>query len=143
MDGAQRPRREELSMNVRTFMTPNPRTIGRNEKLSVAEEMMQHGRFRRLPVVDDRGALVGIITDGDLRERHAELSTMTVAAAMTEKPFTVDPDAAIDTAASMMLEHKIDSIPVVDTEHKLIGIVTETDLLRGFLRLLRDLRSGA
>ena len=127
-------------MNVRGSMTPNPQTIGSTEMLATARERMRNGRFRRLLVVDDAGALVGILTDGNLREHPGELATTPVSGAMTAKPVTVNPDAAIDTAASLMLERKIGGLPVVAEDGKLVGIITETDLLRGFLRLLRDRR---
>jgi acetoin utilization protein AcuB len=130
-------------MNVRSSMTPNPQTIGPTDMLAVAEEKMRRGRFRRLPVVDATGALVGIVTDGDLRQHHGRLPSTPVSTAMGTPAIMVNPDAAIDTAASIMLERKIGALPVVGDDGRLVGIITETDLLRAFLRLLRDQRSGA
>src|ERR1044071_6039191 len=98
-------------MNVRSSMTPNPQTIGPTDLLSLAQEKMQRGRFRRLPVVDDAGTVVGVVTDGDVREHSAALPSTPVQAAMGTPPITVNPDAAVDTAASIMLERKIDALP--------------------------------
>jgi acetoin utilization protein AcuB len=129
-------------MNVRGSMTRNPQTIGPADMVALAEEKMRRGRFRRLPVVDDAGTLVGIVTDGDLREHAGRLPSTPVSAAMTAQPTTVHADAAIDTAGAIMLERKIGGLPVVGDDAKLVGIITETDLLRAFMRMLRDRRSG-
>ena len=67
-------------MLVRTWMTPDPATIGSTDTLSIAQERMQGGGFRRLPVVDDKGQLVGIVAADDLLSlAAAELSGLAVA----------------------------------------------------------------
>jgi acetoin utilization protein AcuB len=124
-------------VKVRSFMTPNPQTIHPNDMLAAAKEKMAAGRFRRLPVVDDAGNLLGILTDGDLREHVGYLPGTRVTAAMVEKLITVAADAPIDVAADLMLEHKIGGLPVVESDGKMVGIITETDLLRGWLHDLR------
>jgi acetoin utilization protein AcuB len=124
-------------LKVRGFMTPNPQTIHPNEMLAVAREKMTAGRFRRLPVVDDAGNLLGILTDGDLREHVGYLTGTKVTAAMVEKPITVPADAPIDVAADLMLQHKIGGLPVVESTGKMVGIITETDLLHAWLHHLR------
>ncbi len=118
---------------VRSYMTPNPETIGSRDLLSVAHEKMERGGFRRLPVVDAAGTLTGIVTDRDLQRHNGYWPTTHVDAAMVEPAITIGPDQSIGEAARLMLDRKIGGLPVVDGG-KLIGIVTETDLLRAFLQ---------
>ncbi len=121
-------------MKVRDLMTSNPATIGPRDLLSVADERMRHGHFRRLPVVNEVGDLIGIVSNGDLREHTGYLPTTRVTAAMTERPITILADAPIEAAAETLLEHKIGGLPVLDVDGKLVGIVTESDLLRALLQ---------
>jgi acetoin utilization protein AcuB len=114
-------------------MTADPVTIGPADLLALARERMDHGRFRRLPVVDETGRLVGIVTDGDLRQHHGYLGATRVRAAMCERVLTVGPDDSIETAAERMLAHKLGGLPVVDADDRPIGMVTETDLVRGLM----------
>jgi CBS domain-containing protein len=81
-------------------------------------------------VVDDAGHLLAIVADGDLREHVGYLPTTRVSAAMVEKPTTISADASIATAAELMVSHKVGGLPVLDGAGQLIGIVTESDLLR-------------
>jgi acetoin utilization protein AcuB len=134
---ARRPHTQECHMRVRDLMTPNPATIRPADMLSAAQERMLAGRFRRLPVVDDKGNMVAILADGDLRAHLGHLPVTRVTAAMVEKPVTVLSDAPIETAAELMLQHKIGGLPVIDGDGRLVGIITETDLLRGLLEQLR------
>lgn len=116
-------------MKVRDLMTSNPETVGPDDLLSDADEKMRRGRFRRLPVVDTAGDLLGILSDGDLREHVGYLPTTRVTAAMTENPVTISLDAPIAGAAELMCRHKIGGLPVVDVDGRLAGIITESDLL--------------
>lgn len=115
-------------MKVRDLMTPAPQTIHPNDTLSLAEERMQQGRFRRLPVVDEAGNLVGILTDGNLREHVGYLASTRVTAAMSERLVTVPACAEVETAAQLMVWHKIGGLPVVEGG-RMVGIITESDLL--------------
>ena len=117
-------------MKVSDLMTANPEVIHPAASLSVAEEKMRRGRFRRLPVMDDAGDLLGIITDGDLRQHTGYWATTKVTAALIASPVTIAPDAPLASAAELMIRHKIGGLPVVDPDGRLIGIITESDLLR-------------
>ncbi len=120
-------------MRIRDWMTPRPLTIRQDTLLQDARDLMDRGGFRRLPVVDADGRLLGIVTDRDLREHHGHLRDTRVTAAMTECPLTLGPDDPIEAAADVLLARKIGGLPVVDVEGRLVGIITETDLLRGLL----------
>lgn len=121
-------------MTVRDYMTPNPATIGARDLLSLAWEKMERGHFRRLPVVDAAGALIAIVTDRDLRPHTGYWPTTHVDAAMVERPLTITPDQPITAAARLMLDHKIGGLPVLDGNGRLVGMITESDLLRALLR---------
>ena len=121
-------------MSIRDYLTPNPETVGPRDMLALAHDKMDRGHFRRLPVVDAAGALIAIITDRDLQRHTGYWETTHVDAAMTESPLTIGPDQPIAEAARLMLEHKIGGLPVVDGNGRLIGIVTQSDLLRAFLQ---------
>jgi CBS domain-containing protein len=129
-------------MLVRAWMTPDPTTIRPQDSLAAAQEKMDKGAFRRLPVVNDRGSLVGIVTDRDMRRHHGYYSSTLVDAAMTEKVLTVRAEDPLGTAANLMLQHKIDGLPVVGDGGALVGIITATDLVRALLHCLAERATG-
>jgi CBS domain-containing protein len=131
-----------MAMLVRAWMTPDPVTIGPRDSLTTAQKKMDEGAFRRLPVVDDHGALVGIVTDRDMRRHHGYYSSTLVDAAMTEKVLTVRAEDPLATAAETLLRHKVDGLPVVGPDAKLVGIITTTDLVRALVRSLEGNAAG-
>lgn len=116
--------------------------LGARDTLEMADALMHFGRVRHIPVLDgDR--LVGILSqrdvlahalsktlDFDARERRTHLHSVDVAEAMSRKPVAVRPEASLGEAARLMLTHRIGAVPVTDAEGRLVGIVTESDLLR-------------
>jgi acetoin utilization protein AcuB len=134
-------------MIVKDIMSPNPVTVNPRDTLRVAIEKMAMVGCRRLPVtVEDR--LVGIVADMDvrealnspiiLRERWQDEELMdhaTVEACMTPDPISVSPETLAVEAARLMRDRKIGGLPVMDGD-KLVGIVTETDLLDALIKLL-------
>jgi acetoin utilization protein AcuB len=88
---------------------------------------MEEMNIRHLPVMID-ARLVGIVSDRDLLRRPDGGEPSACGEVMTPSPLTCSPDSSIASVAAMMIEHKIDSIPVVLGE-RLIGLVTSTDLL--------------
>ncbi len=134
-------------IRVRDWMTASPVTATPGQSLRTAIELMKSGGFRRLPVVE-RGRMVGIVTERDLRvasglpriphgplDEHYLLDHVTVGEIMSREILTVSPETALASAARLMLEHRIGGIPVVEDD-ALVGIITESDLLRCFLNLL-------
>lgn len=116
-------------------MTANPVTVSSRDTLATAKSLMDAGSFRRLPVVDD-GRLVGIVTERDIREYAGALDHTRVDAAMRTSVITVTPDDCVENAARLMLEHKIGGLPVM-ADGKLAGIITTTDVMRAFLRVIQ------
>jgi acetoin utilization protein AcuB len=118
-------------MQIVNLMTANPIVINADDTLANAKAVMDDGRFRRLPVVED-GKLVGIVTERDVREHTGYFRSTRVNAAMRAPVITLTPNATVEDAARLMLKHKIGGLPIVD-EGKLVGIVTTSDLLKAFL----------
>jgi acetoin utilization protein AcuB len=138
------------SILVRDRMTRSPTTIHSDALVSGAVELMRSRRVRHLPVVDRGGRLVGIVTDRDLRQvvfdpavqarlSHATeaLRGLTVRDVMTWGAISVTPTASIRDAARLMHENKIGALPVTDDD-RLVGILTETDVLRTFREIVRE-----
>jgi CBS domain-containing membrane protein len=112
------------------------------DRLDFVEDVMALGRIRHLPVLKD-GKLAGIVSQRDLlanslskaldfdaQDRRSFLKSVDVSEAMTADVITVDERTAVDEAARLMIRHRIGCLPVVDSEGGLVGLVTETDLLR-------------
>ena len=136
-------------MLVRALMTGAPITVPPDVAVLDARQLMANERIRHL-LVSLGGDLLGIVTDRDIRlnmpsqatslsvwELNYLLTKLTVSEVMTRSVITIGPDRAGRDAAQLMLEYKIGALPVVDTG-KLVGIVTETDLLRAFVRIADD-----
>lgn len=137
-------------MLVRDVMTLRPVTVRPSDTLLTAKARMEATHCRRLPVLDDEGRLVGIITDRDLRlathsplilrERWEDewlLTRTEVDACMTPDPITVAADDPVEKAVDLLLAHTISGLPVLEGD-RLVGIVTVTDLLRALRDLLHS-----
>lgn len=119
-------------MNTAAAMTRDVVVVTRETNLAVARRIMERRRIRHLPVVE-HGRLVGILSDRDLLQYEGspvEGSTVPVGTAMTLAPMTCFITTSVSRVAQMMLEHKIDSVPVVDPSGALVGLVTSSDLLQ-------------
>lgn len=112
-----------------------------------ARQVMVKAKIRHLLVTEDGGLLVGIVTDRDIRlnlpsqatslsvwEINHLLTKLTVGEVMTRAVITIGPDREARDAAVLMLDHAIGALPVMDGG-RLVGIVTEADILRGFVWL--------
>jgi CBS domain-containing membrane protein len=126
---------------VRDLMRRDVKTLRRNDELTIADEVMRSERIRHLPVLDEDGALAGILSQRDLfhsalvkalgygaSAKAKMLKMVVVKEAMTTDVVTVAPDTTIADAAHLMVEKKIGCLPVVDGG-RLVGIVTETDFV--------------
>jgi len=113
---------------VGAWMTHNPVVASLEDKLSAIDAKMHEGEFRTVPVVRD-DAVIGIITDRDLRKFTGRLDTTLVKDAMTEHVITVTRDTPLREAARLLRERKIGGLPVADGG-KLTGMITITDVLQ-------------
>ena len=136
-------------MHVRDIMTAPVVAIGNTDNLKVVEEVMEWKHIRHLPVINDDGELVGLLTHRDLlrvcvssiadisrKEQDALLRGIPAEQIMTSGVLTVTPDSDVRAAAELMLERKIGCLPVVEGR-KLVGILTEADFVRYLLEILQ------
>jgi acetoin utilization protein AcuB len=126
-------------MNVRRHMSAPPITISEDTDFKSALGLMQKHRIRRLPVVGAGGVLTGIVAERDLlvAADHYLSSPVDVARIMTRQVMTVGEATPVVDAAILMMERKIGGLPVVDLSRKLLGIITETDLLKALVAILQ------
>ena len=128
-------------IRVRDIMQTGVVTISAGDTLSTVEDIMTLGGVRHMPVVRG-GALVGVVSERDLlraslsnltgfglEERRAFLQVVEIARVMSAPPIVISPDAGIGQAARLLAEKRIGCLPVVE-EGKLVGLLTETDVLR-------------
>jgi acetoin utilization protein AcuB len=132
-------------MLVEDRMTSDPVTITTNTSLKDALELVRSKSFRHLPVLDEDGGLVGIVTEKSLVyasptptttlsifEVDYILSRTRVGQVIQGSVITVGPDLPIEEAARVMIDHRIGCLPVVEDE-KLVGIISDTDIFRVFV----------
>ncbi len=129
-----------MARTVRDIMSAEVTTLGRNDTLLLAKDIMNLGRIRHFPVVED-DELVGVVSQRDLyraslgtvmqygeKAQRAFLESVAVKEIMVD-PISIGPDATVGDAARLMMEHKIGCLPVLE-DNRLVGIVTETDMLQ-------------
>lgn len=128
-------------------MTRKVVAVEREASLRRARRIMDNHRIRHLPVVE-KGRLIGLITDRDIRaaapssaaairqeDREEFLDHLQVGHVMTKKLITATPQTTVEEAALLMREHKIGCLPVLEGE-TLVGIITETDIFRVFIEVM-------
>jgi CBS domain-containing protein len=129
-------------MLVADVMTREVATLNRNDEVSLAGDVMELGRIRHMPVLDeDTGVLVGVLSQRDMfagalarafgygsAAQRRILKTIPVKEVMSTEPVTTLPQTPLRDAARVMLERKIGCLPVVE-DGKLVGILTESDFV--------------
>jgi len=140
-------------MKVKEVMTKHPITIDPEAPVGTALDIMRSKAVRHLPVMDDAGTLIGIITDRDLRhaalapaldeylsvrahrrvrDLSATLENLRVKDVMTWAVVTTGPEAPLSYAALVMFESRVGSLPVLE-DGRLVGMLTERDVLKALL----------
>jgi acetoin utilization protein AcuB len=130
---------------VSEVMQTEMATLTIHDRLDLADSVMRLGRVRHMPVLDGT-KLVGIVSNRDLlaaslsrvldfaaTDRRTFLRSIEISEVMSHDLITAPPDATLREAAVLMLRHRIGCIPVVKSDRTLIGLVTETDLLKAAL----------
>ncbi|MFM7189679.1 MAG: CBS domain-containing protein [Microcystaceae cyanobacterium] len=153
-----------MNKTVREVMTPNPITITPAAPLQEAIQILAEKRISGLPVVNDQGDLIGIISDTDLmwqesgvdappyimlldsiiylqnparheKEIHKALG-QTVEEVMSDRPITIKAEQSLREAAHLMNDKKIRRLPVLDSQSgKLVGILTQGDIIRDMAQI--------
>ncbi|MBI2002434.1 MAG: CBS domain-containing protein [candidate division NC10 bacterium] len=135
-------------MLVQHWMTRDVVTVEADMPFLEARVVMKGKRIRHLPIVE-RGKLIGVVTDRDLKQAAPSGATtldvfelnylllkMKVRDLITRDPITIRPTNSVEKAALLMHDHKIGCLPVVDETGSLVGMITETDLLEVMVEIL-------
>lgn len=149
-----------MMTSVKDVMTRAPYTIDPDAPVETATAVMRERGVRHLPVVDDTGKLTGMVSDRDVRDAvfapvfaerlsasgrrrlrsvAATLESLKVKDVMTWGGVTIEPDTLLAQAAAVMFEARIGSLAVV-RKGRLVGIVTERDVLRALALTLPSVR---
>lgn len=141
-------------MLVKDRMTSDLITTTTKMAVDEALSLMHEHKIRRLPVVDKRGKLVGIVSEKDLLYASPSpatslsvyeigylLSKLSLEDVMSKDVITVQQDEAIEDAACLMADNQIGGLPVMDGE-ALVGIITETDVFKTFIEMLGGREEG-
>ena len=144
-----------MKTRVADFMTRNPITIDAGATIMEAVHLMQEREVRRLPVMRN-GRLAGIVTDRMLKDYtpgkatpldtwqvHYLLSKTPVTEAMNANPHTVTPESELTDAATIIREHKLYGVCVVDERNDLVGILTIKDLIDALFEMTEAARATA
>jgi len=135
-------------MFVHEAMSRNPITVAQDTPIQQAIMVMRDEKVRRLPVLNAKKELVGIVSEKDLlyaspspassldiHELHYLISKITVREVMTRDAITVSENTPLEEAARIMVENKIGGLPVM-RDGELVGIITESDLFKIFIEML-------
>ena len=134
----------ERNLLVEEVMSRDVFTLGRNDKLSVADDVMKQKRIRHIPILDGDGELCGIISQRDLfrgillrslgygsRAEQKMLDSLSIKDAMHDEVISTSPDTPLADAARMMLSEKVGCLPVVD-ENRVVGLISEADFVKRY-----------
>ena len=122
-------------MQVESYMSHAPITISEDTDYWKASEIMQDKNLHHIPVVDENEKVVGILTRRDLKiaAMHFGEAQVEVSEVMHSPVVTTAPGEPLAEAAQQMVDHRIGGLPVLDANGQIVGILTETDLLRALI----------
>ncbi|HUJ57736.1 MAG TPA: CBS domain-containing protein [Kofleriaceae bacterium] len=119
-------------------MSRNVKTCHRHDRLERAAQLMWDHDIGAVPVVDDAGELIGMVTDRDAcmaaYTQAKPLGALSVDVAMSKHVVTCHPDDTLATVSRLMAKHKIHRVPVIDDAHRPVGIVSLADLAGAMTR---------
>ena len=130
---------------VADVMTRKTVSLSPHHGLAEAVSLMADRHFRHIVVVDTGGQILGVISDRDILRTLARTSnwqTKDVSQIMTRDPFTVKRETPLSVAVAKIVAKRINCLPVLDDEEKVCGILTSTDLLKAYQKLLESLESN-
>jgi len=141
-------------VQVQNWMSPDVMTVERDSPIIQVIRILEENDIRHLPVMD-RGKVIGMITDQQVREAyparttpisaqelHYLLSDMKAEDVMRPNPVTVTPDQTMEVAAVMMLEYKLSAIPVATEAGTLVGIISQGDVFRVLISITGIYQGG-
>jgi CBS domain-containing protein len=127
---------------VADLMTRKTVTLSPHHGFAEAVSLMADRHFRHIVVVDTAGQILGVISDRDILRTLARTSnwqTKDVSQIMTRDPVTVKRETPLSVAVAKIVAKRINCLPVLDDEGKVCGILTSTDLLKAYQKLLESL----
>lgn len=131
-------------MKVGDWMVRDVVTVTQDHTIQDCVDLMKRHSIRHLPVLEN-GKLVGLVTEGDLRQVFLAslIEELSIRDVMINDPITVTPDTEIEDAAKVIFYNKIGGLPVVDDQERLQGIITVADILAAFIELMGVLKSSS
>ncbi|HSE85873.1 MAG TPA: CBS domain-containing protein [Candidatus Binatia bacterium] len=130
---------------VADVMTRKTVTLSPHHGIAEAVSLMADRHFRHIVVVDTGGQILGVISDRDILRTLARTSnwqTKDVSQIMTREPVTVKRETPLSVAVAKIVAKRINCLPVLDDEGKVCGILTSTDLLKAYQKLLESLEKN-
>ncbi|HZK04724.1 MAG TPA: CBS and ACT domain-containing protein [Actinomycetaceae bacterium] len=141
-------------MFLRLRMTANPFVIGPENAIPEAIALMEERRIRWLPVVRN-DVLVGVLSKGDIAkalpskatslaagEVNYLLGKIKVGQVMSHDPVRVSPDALLEEAAVLMRDNKVEMLPVVEDDGRVVGVITESAIFDAFIEMMGSRARG-
>ena len=110
-------------------MIIDPITLTEDKSIGDAQKIMRESRIGGIPIINNEGKLVGILTNRDLRFQR-DMTRPVTEVMTTEKMITAKKGTSLDDAEVILQEYKIEKLPIVDEEYKLIGLVTYKDIIK-------------
>jgi len=142
-------------MLIQDWMSKSPVTAKPSTSIMKAAKLMKENGFRRLPVIDDDGRLVGIVSDRDIKEASPSkattldmhelyylLSEIKVGDIMTKTVVSIGPEDTVEKAAVLMLRHNVGGMPVIDKDNKVVGVITDSDIFKVLVSITGVLSGG-
>ncbi|MFD0827261.1 acetoin utilization AcuB family protein [Neobacillus sp. M.A.Huq-85] len=138
-------------MIVEEIMKPNVATLFPTDSIKDALRLMESKKIRHVPIIDSENHLVGLVTVVDIRDampsifhanEHLEDLQKPVVTIMKKNVITGHPLDFVEEVAGLFYEHKISCLPIIN-DQKLVGIITETDLLRTMVELTGAHKPGS
>lgn len=141
-------------MTVKRMMKKNPITTTAETSIVDVADILKENHIHRLPVLDKKGKLIGVITEKDILhaspspvsslsvyEMPYMLSRLKVSNLMTKDVRTIDPDTTVEEAAKIMVDDDLSCLPVIEGD-KLVGIVSKSDMFKVLYELFGSLVKG-
>ncbi len=110
-------------------MIIDPITLTEDKSIGDAQKIMRESRIGGIPIINNTGKLVGILTNRDLRFQR-DMSRSVTEVMTTEKMITAKKGTSLDDAEVILQEYKIEKLPIVDEQYHLIGLVTYKDIIK-------------
>ncbi|MDK2955467.1 MAG: acetoin utilization protein AcuB [Desulfovibrionales bacterium] len=142
-------------MLIENWMTKNVFTLTPERTMMKASKLMKEKNINRIPVVDEQGRLVGIISDRDIKEASPSKATtldmhelyyllaeIKLKDIMTKGVYTVKRTDTVEKAAVIMHSKNVGGLPVVDDDNRVVGIITDSDVFNVLINITGVLHGG-